>query len=438
MKHHNLSKKNSLTFLFLILLLPSYAQNNKTLVLDNFFLNLYEDNQFNGVVLVAENGEVIYHRALGWSNFEQQDTLTTQTPFRLASVSKQFTAMAIMILAEKGLLSYDDEIKMYLPELPYEGVTIRNLLHHNSGIPDYFGLEYSIKKMFPDKLITNDDMIAYFGKEKPKLQFKTGKKASYSNTGYVFLASIVERISGKKFPKFLQENIFNPLDMCHTFVYDTKNTEYDLKEEITFKLDTVVNTEKTIVLREKAETIKTFTKIPRRRAFGYEIGTSGKWIPRDYDAFDGVYGEKSICASTEDLAKWDKALYTEKLVSKETLKEAMTHNGIGMRNFAFGYGWKIYDKRKDVVFHHGLYRGYRTFIQRDLKTRNTIIILTNRRLGGKMYPIFETVELILAGEKYKMPKKTSQEKQALDIFEKMYKIDYQKLNFGASTTLKQK
>lgn len=402
----------------------SEASLAKQKQIDNYFLSLYNDNQFNGTVAVIEQGNMLYHRALGWENYQSKDTLDIHSSFRLASVSKQFTATAILMLMEKGLLSVEDDITTYLPELPYEGVKIKNLLQHNSGIPDYFALDYLIKARFPKKIINNEDMLLYFWEMKPSLEFQPGKKSSYSNTGYVFLALIIERVSGLCYEDFLQQNIFNPLDMQDTFVYDTYNLEQVVTKDTIYKIDTVTNVPQFIRIRETTQVETILETRPRKRAWGYIISWDNSWDNMDYDPFDGVAGEKSVASSTYDLAKWDAALHTEKLLPNNTLQEAFTHNGMTVRDYGFGYGWKVYTKRKHIVFHHGLYRGFRTFIQRNLQDKTTIIILTNRYLGGKMYPIFEGVEAILAGEKVKTPKKTRLEKQSLDFFRENYHIDY--------------
>ncbi|NJL11740.1 MAG: beta-lactamase family protein [Microscillaceae bacterium] len=228
----------------------------KAVRMQEYMQELYNQNQFNGVVLVAQKGRILYQGAWGWSNIAQKDTLNLDTPFRLASVSKQFTAMAIMILKEAGKLHYDEPITKYLPELPYSQVSIRHLLHHNSGLPDYFGIGWSIQQFFPaGKLIDNADMLRYFSVRQPKLVFKPGQKASYSNTGYVFLAAIVERVSGIPFAEFLDKNIFQPLGMKNTFVYNTKNYQTYTK------CDTLLVRQDTVLRRENEMKIETILKV---------------------------------------------------------------------------------------------------------------------------------------------------------------------------------
>ncbi len=423
--------------------------------LDQLFQRLYQENQFNGTVAILHEGHLIYHQAFGWANFEERDTLTLDTPFRLASVSKQFTAMAIMMLREEGKLHYDDLITQYLPTLPYTQVKIRHLLHHNSGIPDYFGIGWSILKNFPKgKLINNEDLIEYFSKKKPPLQFKPEHKASYSNTGYAFLASIVEKVSGQSFPQFLHERIFSPLDMKNTFIYNSQNFETITRTDTSLvSVDTTLVNYNEIKIETNFKVETRIKTVKKRRAYGYQLNypyPQGYQL-LDYHAFDGIAGEKSVCASSQDLIKWDRALHEHRLVSANTLREAFSPHAVtNKKDYKYGFGWKIYTKdalktilgtekiesRKDlkhgeqwlsenqIVFHHGLYRGFRNYIQRDLKTKNTVIVLSNRTLGGKMFPIVDAINAILKGTNFKYPKPTRLEKNTLPVFKEKFQVNY--------------
>ena len=280
----------------------------KSYKIDNLLEGLYANNQFNGCIAVIDHGNLIYHQSFGWANIARKDTLSLETPFRLASVSKQFTAMAIMILKEKGKLNYDDDIRKYLPELPYKGVTIRNLMHHNSGIPDYLNAHLPIRQYFSKKtLINNDDVIEYFRVKKPRLIFKPGTKASYSNTGYVFLASIVERVSKESFSHFMHHHVFTPLDMKNAFIYNTRNVETQVAQDtVLVSVDTLmeayneINIETTFKIQTRIKTVQ------KKRAYGYSLSFPypNGYKLRDFHPYDGIAGEKSVCASTSDLIKW--------------------------------------------------------------------------------------------------------------------------------------
>ncbi len=428
-----------LSCFILIHVTPTFSQS-KSELLDQLVFGMYENNQFSGTVAVVDHGELIYKKAYGWANYEKKDTFKLSTPCRLASVSKQFTAMAIMILKEKGQLSYEDDITMYLPELPYDNVKIKHLLSHCSGITDYFWLEEDIEKTYWHKeVLNNADIVDYFATYQPLLQFTPGSKASYSNTGYVFLASIVERVSRVPFATFMKENIFNPLQMNHTFIYNAQNYDKVIKK------DTVLLRVDTITLEKKFLKTETFFKLEtsitlldKPRAIGYELSFPypNGYILRDFDELDGVVGEKGICASMDDLLKWDEALHKHTLVSKKTLDEAFSPGYVtDNEKFDYGFGWKIYRKKekRGIVYHHGQYRGFRTFLQRNPFDKTTIIILNNRMMDdGAIYDMIEAIEEILQYKDFKFPKQTLMEKLTLKVFKEEYRIDYKNTVSGGS------
>ena len=315
--------------------LPVYAKTD-TRAISTAMTGFYNKKGFNGVVLVAENGKVIYKGANGYADFKNKVKLTTNSVFNLASVSKQFTAMAIMILAERKKLNYQDNINKYLPGLPYTNITILNLLQHTSGLPDY--LDLAEENWDSEKTITNKDVLDLFKQYKPKVEFKSATKYEYSNTGYAFLASIVESASGQNFEKFIQENIFNPLKMTNSYVYNPKTAAS--------------------------------RKSPR--AYGY----SKKFKLDDITYLDGVVGDGGIYSNVDDLFKWDQALYTEKLVKLATLKKAFEQGKLNNgEDFDYGFGWEVIDE--NTVYHSGVWAGFRTSISRYRDSKDTVIILTN-------------------------------------------------------------
>ncbi|EAY32034.1 beta-lactamase [Microscilla marina ATCC 23134] len=417
--------------------LAQAQQNSKAEVIDSVMNLLYANNQFNGAVLVKDKGKVIYKKALGWSNLDKRDTLKLTTSMRVASVSKQFTAMAIMILKERGLLDFSDLVHHYIPALPYKSVTIENLLHHNSGLPDSFGELRGVTRMFGStKLISNDDIIAYLSAVRPKVKFKPGKKASYCNTGYILLASIVEKVSKVPFDKFLYENIFKPLKMNHTYIYHPKRNHtnvYNTKtyDTLVVKRDTIQKNADTRIVKSILQTQEVIVSKKKQRAYGYYIDQKYGWQLLDYHPYDGIVGEKSVCTTVEDLAKWDEALHKRTLVSDLTQRKAFTMAAVtNKRKYGYGYGFKIYRKKPHVVFHHGLYRGFRSYLQHDTKDKSFIVILTNRGLGYQMYPIYQMIDNILYGRKFKMPKKDWVEKRTTKMFKKRYWINYDEPNIG--------
>ena len=187
------------------------GQEQKAAKINSLIEFYYDQGIFSGTVLVAEAGKVIYQKGFGYANVDTKERLEPKSVFRLASLSKQFTAMCIMILEEQGKLNYDDNLQKYIPELKYEDITIRHLLWHTSGIPAY--MDFMTRHFSDDEWYLNEDVIKVLAMDHPKKHFEAGENYEYSNTGYLLLASVVERASGVSFPKFLQQNIFDKLGM---------------------------------------------------------------------------------------------------------------------------------------------------------------------------------------------------------------------------------
>ena len=314
--------------------------------------------KFNGVVLVSERSKVIYKKGLGYANCEEKKPNHVQSCFRLGSVTKQFTAMAIMILSDRGKLSYDDDIRMYLPTLPYEGVTIRHLLVHTSGLSDYMALFDD--QWNKEKLAYKEDIVKLLAKYHPPVDFAPGEKWEYSNTGYSLLACMVERASGETFEAFMQQNIFAPLDMQNTV----------------------------LATGEKDQPIK-------NRVYGY----SSNFENTDYHYLNGVVGDGGIYSTVGDMFKWDQGLYYAGLVKKSTMAEALTPYTLddGSTTRDYGFGWRLYrGDKQDVIEHSGSWAGFSTAIRRDLKKQNAIIILSNN--NGEVEGIKLAIDEILLGK----------------------------------------
>jgi len=314
--------------------------------------------QFNGSILVAANGKMIYEKAYGKADVSGNEDFTTSTPCYLASVSKQFTAMGIMVLAEKGLLDYNDPLSKYFPEFPSyaQTVTIRHLLNHTSGIIDY-------ERLGIDGLgLTNKDVLDNLIKQ-PALRFKPGDKYEYSNSGYVLLAMIIEKVSGMSFSEFMEKHIFQPLGMHNSFVYDKATPRAKVRE----------------------------------KAYGKFNDISQYW--------GGAVGDGGIFSSADDLFKWDAALYGGTLISQATLRQAFSpailNNG---KLSPYGFGWMLKNENgEQIAYHTGGSGGFRTFIERQLTHRNTIIILTNIENSPRT-EIRNAIVNILANKPYTLPK----------------------------------
>jgi len=305
-------------------------------------LNEFETRyRFNGNILVALEGYNVFERSVGYSDPIRKERATPQTIYQLASVSKQFTATAIMLLKADGRLSFDDPAVTYIPELPYKDVTIKHLLNHMGGLPNYMYLtdKYWTKSIPPD----NEDAIALMATYKLPAYFKPGARYDYSNTGYMVLATIVERISGMSLNDFLQRRVFTPLHMFSTYIYSTADSS-----------------------------------VSRRQADGFRAYRSGYSRIAD-TRNNGPVGDKGVCSTTGDMFKWDRALYNGAIIKPAILHEAFTPATTnGGKSVPYGYGFRMRDyDGSTVIYHNGLWEGARTNFHRYLNSQNTIIVLNN-------------------------------------------------------------
>ena len=307
--------------------------------LDSALTYLHQRNLFNGVALLAENGKPVYKKAFGTANINTGEPLTTSSAFNLASVSKQFVCMTVMMLKEAGKLRYDDAVQQYLPDFPYPDITIRQLMNHTSGLPEYF--DPIVRYLSSTDTVENDQVLQWLSDHKPGLDFQPGERWQYSNTGYVLLPLIVEKVSGQPFEVFFKEKIAQPLGLKDTYVYHLR-----------------------------------LNVSPENRVYGFRR-FEGKNIPDDLGRFDGLDGDGNIYSSAEDLLKWEQSLYTEKLVSKATMQEAFTPVKLNDgSNHGYGFGWGI-SEDGNTQSHTGGWAGFRTFIVRFTDKKQTLILLCN-------------------------------------------------------------
>ena len=330
----------------------SFSEIDAITQIDSIANLKYDVADFNGCVLVLKDKKPFYQKCFGYSDFENKIPLNKNSLFDLASLSKQFTAMSVMLLKGQGKIDYSQNIKEIMPDFPYKNITIGNLLNHTSGLPDY--MELFEKSWDKSKIAGNQDVLEYLKKYKPKTHFKPGKEYEYSNTGYVVLSLIVEKVSGITYSQFIQDNIFLPLGMAYSKIYNTKYS--------------------------KNEIVENYAK-------GYTYDSkSQKYIPvsqvSDLDYYrylDGITGDGAVNSTISDLAKWDNALREYKLIGKEEFNLALQPVQVGKELSEYGYGWELQsnDKYQKLMYHSGNWGGNINFILHFLENDVTIIILSN-------------------------------------------------------------
>ncbi len=307
---------------------------------EKWYDSTMKTGNFNGGILVAKNGQIIFERYNGTGHIGKKDTITANTPTHIASVTKTFTAMAILKLVQEDSVKLDDELSRYLPTFNYPGVTIRNLLNHRSGLPNYL---YFMDELGWDKkaFMKNQDVFDYLVNFKQQLKniTKPGTHFSYCNTNYALLALLIEKVSGITYAQFLKKYFFDPLQMSHSFVYTNAdsfhvNPSYDWRGEV---------------------------------------------IP--LNSLDLVYGDKNIYSTTHDLLTWDRALRTDLIFKSTILEQAYapySNEKPGIKNYGLGWRMNIYPDGKKMIFHNGWWHGNNASFIRLIDEDVTIIAIGNR------------------------------------------------------------
>jgi len=352
----------------------SYGQT-KADKLDKLMSTYAEYGKFNGSVLVAEKGKVIYKKGFGLANIEWNAPNQPDTKFRLGSITKQFTAMAIMQLVEKGKLKLDVPISTYLPDYPKKSgdiITIHHLLTHSSGIPEVtefpgFGRDVSRNTFSPAEL------VKLFADS--TLQFKPGEKFAYSNSGYMLLGYIIEKVTGKSYEQVLQENIFTPLKM--------NNTGYDHPRALL-----------------------------KNRASGYD--QNGRlFVNTGYIDTSVPYAAGALYSTVEDLYLWDQALYANQLLRKENMNLLFTKHISSGGNYHYGYGWGLgainlgnTSESIETVGHSGAINGFITQLTRIPSDKSFIVLLNNTGSAAPLGEMITSIMAILYDKSYNFPKRS--------------------------------
>ena len=360
-----LNKFSHTVFIITLLLISNTINaSEQTKKMDAFVEAFHNFKQFNGNVLVAKQGNIIFEKSYGYANFEWDMKNTADTKFRIGSITKQFTALLILQLVQQNKIQLDATLATYLPDYRQDianKITIRQILNHTSGLSNYtqaktFRSEYSRNPYSVDefiKLLCSDDLL-----------FEPGSQFRYSNSGYFILGAVIEKVTQQRYQDVLQENIFKPLNM-HDTGYDSH------------------------------------AKVIKQRASGYKNNLDG-YTNADYLDMSIPYAAGSIYSTAHDLVKWDQALYTNKLINEELKKQMYTVSE--QRNYAFG--WEVnkldadkYGKPLTQVQHGGGIEGFNAFISRIIEDQLLVIILNNTG-GAPMTPMTKGLTNIFYGKPY--------------------------------------
>jgi CubicO group peptidase (beta-lactamase class C family) len=323
-------------------------------VKDFFERALLNHRNFNGSVLIAKGESVIYEQYKGFKDFQTKEPLDDKSPMHIASVSKNFAAASILKLAQEGRININDSVLAFFPNFPYSGITIKMLMNHRSGLPNYM---HYLEKMGWNKnqYATNDDVLNSLYTMHPRPEFRAGTRFSYSNTNYVLLSMIVEKVTAMPYPAYLKKNFFEPLQMNDTYVFS---------------------------LADSVTAIKSYK------------WTGGVW---EYDFLENTYGDKNIYTTPRDLLKWSVALSQGKVISRPLLDSAFTPYSFerpGTHNYGFGWRLLMLRNGKKVIYHNGRWHGTNAAFAKLPDEDVTIIVIGNKydmniyNVARKAYDLF--------------------------------------------------
>jgi CubicO group peptidase (beta-lactamase class C family) len=323
-------------------------------VVSDFVDKYMSPRNFNGGILVAKNGVVVYERYTGFANLRTKDSMNANTALQIASTGKTLTSAAVLKLVQENKMGLDDPVTKWFPNFPYTAVTVKMLLNHRSGLPNYL---YYMEKMGwnRNQPATNMDVMNSLINWHPPQAFTPGKRFNYCNTNYVVLALIIEKVSGIPYPQYMKDNFFTPLQMTNTFVktqVDSANVNYSYEHN------------------------------------------GALWRP---DFSDGPYGDKNIYSTPRDLLKWDQALYDGRLIREDLLDSAWTpysNEKPGIKNYGLGWHLLMLPNKKKVIYHNGRWHGFNSAFARLTDEHITIIMTCNKlnmgvyQISKKMYNLF--------------------------------------------------
>ncbi len=304
----------------------------------HFFDKVWTAND-NVSFLVAQNGQIIYENYKGFANRSKKEDITKDTPLHIASVSKVLTATAVLLLIDAKKIKLEQKVTEFLPNFPYPDVTIQTLLNHRSGMKNYAYFTYKTGVWDTRKELTNEDIVTILKKNKIPLESKTNTRFGYCNTNYAMLALIIEKVTKMKYPEAMQEMIFKPLGMTHTFVYETAKHKGKVSLSYKGNMDLAV------------------------------------------EYLDGIYGDKNIYSTPRDLLKFDKARYAPSFLTPELLKKVYhgySHEKKGEKNYGLGIRMLEFDKGEPFYYHNGWWHGNTSCFINMKKEKVTMFVISNK------------------------------------------------------------
>lgn len=306
---------------------------------ESFYQTYLQRSGFSGGMLVARSGQIVYEKYAGFERLDRRDSITRHSPLHLASISKTFTGMAVLKLWEEGKLDIHAGVATYLEGFPYEKVTVKSLLNHRSGLPNYVHVMEQMgwnKK----KIVYNADVLDFLIQNYPRLRGGAADRGfSYCNTNYALLALIVEKVSGLPFPQYMQEQFFGPMGMQDTYVF---------------------------TMSDSLRSLPSFNYRNQQEAFTF---------------LDAVYGDKNIYCTPRDLLRWDSTLNSGTFFKKATLDSAYKGYSFerpGVKNYGLGWRLLLYPNQRKIVYHNGWWHGNNTVFARLIDDSTTIIIIGNK------------------------------------------------------------
>ncbi|MGJ8661672.1 MAG: serine hydrolase domain-containing protein [Bacteroidota bacterium] len=316
-----------------------YLQNKKTKI-RKFYDEKFNSEKFSGGFLVAKNGQIIYEKYQGYSNFENGKKINSKTPIHLASVGKVLTATAIFRLVQTGKIQFDQLVNSILPSFPYNSITIRMLLNHRSGIPKYayFASQDSIWNK--QKTISNEDILKLLAKYKLPLDFEPNTKFTYNNSNYALLALVIEKLANQSFSKAMKSLVFDPIGMKNTFVMNLSKDSGTVSQS--YKSN--------------------YQKVP-------------------FDFLDAVYGDKNIYSTPRDMMRYDMAMYNDQYISKQIKNEVYrgySYEKAGVKNYGLGIRLKEWSDSQRLFYHNGWWHGNTSCYVTMKEEKVTIIVLSNK------------------------------------------------------------